>query len=316
MPVLEGPAVVVLHAADQDLEVLLHACGQAPSRIFDTQLAGGFLGWSQPSLVNLLRDRLAVRLPKGDRLTDWLRRPLTAKQLEYAAADVEHLLRLQDDLADELERRGRTSWLEEECEELQRRVTRERRPEDAWHRLRHARRLRGRSAGIASEVAAWRDRTARRLNRPVARILPDLALIAIAQAAPRTTADLRRVRGIDGRHLKGPAAHEILEAVERGAELRPRPPVDDAPVPAQLRPAVALISAWIAEQARAMDVDAPLLATRADLEALVRGDTDCRLTRGWRAEVVREPIRGLLDGELALAFDQQRGLVLEQRDER
>ncbi|MDQ1395779.1 MAG: ribonuclease, partial [Acidimicrobiaceae bacterium] len=89
--VLEGPATCLAHAADQDLEVLRHACRATPSRLFDTQLAAGFVGMASPSLVSLVEKLLGTRLPKGDRLTDWSRRPLTESQLSYAASDVAHL---------------------------------------------------------------------------------------------------------------------------------------------------------------------------------------------------------------------------------
>src|SRR3954470_20403817 len=89
--VLTGPATFLAHAADQDLEVLGHACGAQPTRLFDTQLGAGFLGLSSPSLTSLVEKLVGIRLPKGDRLTDWARRPLSESQLTYAASDVAHL---------------------------------------------------------------------------------------------------------------------------------------------------------------------------------------------------------------------------------
>ncbi|MDQ1424803.1 MAG: ribonuclease, partial [Acidimicrobiaceae bacterium] len=105
--VLDGPGLAVLHAAQQDLEVLSRSCGTVPARLFDTQLAAGFLGYATPALSNLLAAELQVHLPKGDRLTDWLRRPLTEDQRDYAAADVAYLLALHDQLVAGLERVGR-----------------------------------------------------------------------------------------------------------------------------------------------------------------------------------------------------------------
>ena len=102
----------------QDLEVLDLACGATPTRLFDTQLAAGFCGMSTPSLASLADRDLRIRLPKGDRLTDWLARPLTDDQLAYAAADVAHLLALHDRLVERLDALGRLEWAEDECEEL------------------------------------------------------------------------------------------------------------------------------------------------------------------------------------------------------
>ena len=114
-------AVAVLHAAQQDLDVLTHACGAVPAQMYDTQLASGFLGYSTPSLVSLLMAELKVSAAKGDRLTDWLRRPLTDEQLAYAAADVDHLLALQDQLDAQIDELGRSEWVAEACEELRQR---------------------------------------------------------------------------------------------------------------------------------------------------------------------------------------------------
>ena len=105
--VLDSDAVAVIHAADQDLEVLELACGTVPKQLFDTQIAAGFVGMSSPSLATLYDKVLGVRVPKADRLSDWLARPLADTQLDYAASDVAHLLDVHDRLAEQLEQRGR-----------------------------------------------------------------------------------------------------------------------------------------------------------------------------------------------------------------
>ena len=111
---LHGPGLAVVHAAEQDLEVLEQACGTVPTRLFDTQVAAGFLGQVSPSLVNLVERVLGVRLLKGDQLTDWTRRPLSAGQLAYAAGDVAYLLELRQRIGERLEEKGRMQWAAEE----------------------------------------------------------------------------------------------------------------------------------------------------------------------------------------------------------
>ncbi|HEX2039355.1 MAG TPA: HRDC domain-containing protein, partial [Acidimicrobiales bacterium] len=177
---LEGPGLAVVHAADQDLEVLDVAVGATPSRLFDTQVAAGFLGMSTPSLTTLVERVLGRRLPKGDRLTDWTRRPLTAEQQSYAASDVEHLLAVRAHLVSELEARGRLAWAEQECETLLRRPRGAPEPETAWWKLKETRQLRGRARGIAQELAAWRERRAAELDTPPRFVLSDMALASIA----------------------------------------------------------------------------------------------------------------------------------------
>ena len=104
--VLAGPGVMVAHAATQDLEVLSRACRVLPARLFDTQVAAGFLGYGSASLASLVERFLGVRLAKGDRLTDWSRRPLTPSQISYAASDVAHLLALADAISAQLDGPG------------------------------------------------------------------------------------------------------------------------------------------------------------------------------------------------------------------
>ncbi|MDP9071005.1 MAG: HRDC domain-containing protein [Actinomycetota bacterium] len=312
--VLDGPGLAVVHAAEQDLEVLQRACGTIPSRLFDTQLAAGLLGFSSPSLSSAVERLLGRRLVKGDRLTDWTRRPLTADQQAYASSDVEHLLELRTVIASRLEARGRLAWAEEECEALRSRARSPQDPETAWWRLKDARQLRGAARGVAQEVMAWRERRAAELDVPPRFVLPDLAVSSIAQRPPRNGRELSDVRGLDGRHLHGDTPGQVLAAVERGRDL---PDAQLRRTPAEeldrgLRPAVALVSAWVAHLAAALDVDLALLATRADLQSFLRGDPGARLATGWRHELVGEPIRQLVDGRAAVALENAR-LVLEAR---
>ena len=312
--VLRGPGVAVLHAAEQDLEVLERACGAVPSRLFDTQVAAGLLGFSSPSLATLVERVLGVRLTKGDRLTDWTRRPLTREQQAYAAADVEHLLALRSAIASRLAERGRLGWADEECEALRTRPRSPTDPETAWWRLKEARQLRGPARGVAQEVMAWRERRAAALDQPPRLVLPDMAVSSIAQRPPRNRQELAAVRGLDARHLRGDAAVEVLAAVERGRSLPAsrlrRAPAEE--LDRSLRPAVALVSAWVAQLAMTVEVDAAMLATRADLQAFLRGDRGARLATGWRNELVGAAVRQLADGKAALVLDDGR-LRLEAR---
>lgn len=312
---LESPSIAVLHAASQDLEVFQHWAGTLPTRIFDTQLAAGFSGMSTPSLAALHDRVLHISLPKTSRLTDWLARPLTDDQLDYAASDVRHLLELRDRLSTDLTERGRLEWAEDEFEEL-RTVHRGRRdPRDAWKRIKAVRQLKGPSLGVARTIADWRENRAAQLDQPVRFILSDLALVGIAQRRPKTSAQLRGIRGVDERLARGDIGETLLKLVSEGEELPPplrtgAPKRESRP---DQRPAVALVAAWVAQLSRELDIDPTLLGTRADIEALVRGDDEARLSLGWRADLAGEPIRRLMSGEAALAFDGDGGLVLEQR---
>jgi ribonuclease D len=308
---LDTDALVLLHAAQQDLDVLNLVCQATPRRIFDTQIAAGFLGYSTPSLASLVQREMGVALPKGDRLTDWLRRPLSEDQQRYAAADVEYLPELHQRIVDQLEELGRTSWADETCLELLSRPSSLLDPATAWLRVKDVKTLKPRSRGVAQAVAEWRELRARRLDVPVRQVLADLALLGIAQRAPRSIDELAQSRGVDGRYTKGQIAQEILEAVERGRHLDiDMPKVDIEEFDRDLRPAATLMSAWVSEVAGRSRLETALLATRADIIDYLRGSPSARVRHGWRADILGRDLEDLVTGQAGIAFDGEGGLRL------
>jgi ribonuclease D len=312
--VLAGEGTCLMHAASQDLEILVRVCGTRPARLFDTQVAAGFVGYSSVGLAGLVQGELGITLPKADRLTDWLARPLPDGAITYAVADVQHLHALRERLVEQLETRGRLAWALDECEVHRVRPSSGQVPDRAWWRIKEARSLRGRSAAVAQVLAAWRERRAAEVDRPVRFLLPDLALVAMSQRPPASEDDLRRVRGLDDGKKRGAAARELLGVVAAGLAL----PLDEVHLPQtdgvdrSRRAAASLVSAWAAQRARDLDIDAAILATRADIESLLMGNGG-RLATGWRHDVVGEPIRALAAGEASLAVDGDGKLRLEAR---
>lgn len=305
---------VVLHAAQQDLDVLTWTVGAAPKRIFDTQLAAGFLGMSSPSLTAVCERFIGVNVPKAERMTDWLERPLSSRQREYAAADVAHLLRVRELQLAELELRGRTEWLEEETELLVARSTTLPGPDEAWRRIKGANQLSGTKRAVLAKVAAWRERRAAELDKPLRWVLSDMAVLNIAERAPSSTSKLASVRGVEDGFAQGRLGREVLEAVEQGKGSEPPSLGEDGrPLRPALKPLVPLVNAWVGQLGRDEDLDPALLASRRDVEDLLRGRDGARLATGWRAELLGEPIERLLKGEVAIAFEDEGRLVLEQR---
>ena len=315
-PLLDSPAVAVLHAAAQDLEILYQECGTIPRVVFDTQLAAGFVGAGLPSLANLVRLVIGRDLPKGDRLTDWSARPLSDDQQAYAASDVMYLFTLHDWLLDRLTQQGRQEWFEQETADVAANSRKGVAPvTDAWRKLKDAKSLRGPTRAVACEVAAWREHRARHLNLVPKMVMSDLAVLAIAHKRPTTEAQLHAVRGLDVRAMRGGVVAEVLAAVARGM---------DGPVPAgfaengdtldkRLVPLVPLAQAMVGQLARDLGIEVSLLATRSDLQRAIRGELDGRLAEGWRAEVVARPLQRLAAGELCLAYDPAGRLLLERR---
>lgn len=302
--IFASDSLCVMHAAQQDLEILNHACGSAPSRIFDTQIAAGFIGMSTPSLSSLILSELKVSISKGDRLTDWLIRPLSADQMTYAATDVEHLFELQDKLEARLQELGRIDWAYEACEELRIRPAGPADPANAWLRVKEARTLKGQARGVAQAVCEWRERKAMAADIPPRRVLSDIAILGIAQVMPKVATDLTKARGVEQRQLGGAVVAEILSAVEAGKSVVVSlPQHDNDEVDKELRPAVGLITAWISELARVHQIDATLLGTRQDILSLLRKSPQGRLKVGWRAQMVGNDIQRILTGDAGLSFD-------------
>jgi ribonuclease D len=311
-PLFDGPGMCVLHAAQQDLDVMAQSCGYIPSRMLDTQLCAGFLGYSQPSLASLLQSYLKVIVPKGDRLTDWLRRPLTNDQLRYAASDVAYLEEMSTIIFRELEERGRMQWAIDACEELRTRPTGPNPPEDAWLRVKDVRTLKGRSRWVAQSIAEWRENRAMDLDLPPRHVLSDIAILGIAQKAPRTAEEMLQSRGVDNRHVNGQHGRDLLESVKLGVDRSSEgelsfPSHDGDDLDKSMRPAATLVSAWVTELARQSDLDAGLLGTRKDINDLLSGAPHARMGEGWRAEIVGHDIEDLVAGRKALTFTKENG---------
>ena len=303
--------LAVFHAAQQDLEVLRHASLEAPRNIFDCQVAAGFIGFSTPSLATLVQAVKKTSLSKGDRLTDWLRRPLTDQQCAYAADDVVHLFDLHDELTRQLTELGRVDWVSDACAELASRPTGPQDPSDAWLRLKEVRALKGSARGVAQALAKWREERAMRNDLPPRRVMSDMALLGISQRIPKSVEELANVRGVDDRHLSAEYCKEIMTAVRDGAKNSVvLPTIENDDVDKFARPALTLITAWVGELARKHKIDATLLATRSDITAFLRQSPNARLREGWRATLIGDDLTRILNGEVGLSVDRDGHLKL------
>jgi len=296
---LESPAMMITHAGSADLPIIERACGARPQHLFDTQLAAGFLGIGQPSLVSLIQSILGESIDKGDQLTDWARRPLPDSAQRYAASDVAHLLALADAITERLRELGREEWAIAECEVLLASSARDPDPDVAWWRVKGARSLRGERAGVAQAVAGWRERRAQEQDLPPRFVLSDLTLAALVQRPPKSAEDLSRLRGVG--NLNKQVIGAILDAVEQGRSLGR----DDMRFPPKhsdtsaLDAAVGLLTGWAAQVASGEQIDPRLLATREDVRALVNGRAG-RLDDGWRAEMLGRDLHALVEGRAVL----------------
>ena len=304
----------VMHAAAQDLEVFSRVCGSTPKRLFDTQIAAGFLGLSTPSLAVLHQHYLGVNLPKEDRMTNWLSRPLTESQKSYAASDVRDLIKIYNFQTNRLSELGRSSWVEDECRSFLEKELVRRSPDEAWKRIKELKRLKGKSKDVARSISKWREMEAARLDIPVRRVISDLAVISIAQQLPKSRQELSKVRGIEKQKIKNETAEAILDAISEAPALHEEESLKEVKSRnSDLRAAVALVTAYMYQLARDVEIDPSLLGTRNDIEALIDGDMNSKLATGWRGEVVGEVVRNILEGTVSLVFDGRNRILLEPR---
>lgn len=306
---LDAPATALMHAAQQDLEILELLTGARPHRLFDCQLAAGFLGYSTPSLGTLAQSTIGVSLAKGERLTDWLARPLTDAQHVYAINDVIHLPAIEAHLRERLENRGRLPWALEACEALRTRPLPGSDPQNAWTRIKEIRALKGEALGAAQELAEWRDLRARKLDIPVRRVLSDMALVSIAQRLPRDVRDLERVRGVNPGQIHADMHETIVEAVARGRTRAQEPRKAERGNGRHTRTSATVLNAWVAEVARREQIDPMLVATRDDVEAFLERGPDA-LPGGWRRELVGEDFQRLVAGGAGLVLNRDGHLEL------
>jgi ribonuclease D len=282
--------------------------------VFDTQLAAGFIGFgNQESYESLVRKVLGVRLKGSEGFTKWDKRPLTAQQLEYAADDARLLLALGDEIEQRLDQRGRLAWAREECRALEE-STDERDPDRVFERLPRMGRLGEAARAVARELVEWREEAASGVDRPSGYVLPDHALIELARRAPTDRAGLEQIRGLPAQtlHRRG---DELIEAIVRGRD-RPPPPAPPEPGPREPAdaPLVSLAQALVRHRSMEEGVAVELIATQAELSALIsalrRGEDGdhVRAANGWRRELVGDQLRDLVAGRLALSAGEGGGL--------
>jgi ribonuclease D len=284
----------ILHAARQDIEVLLLSGGAVPGPIFDTQVAATFLGFPpQVGYAELVARQLGSSIDKGQTRTDWSRRPLTPAQLAYAADDVRHLLTLHTELQAALVARGRAEWVAEEIAAYENPALYRTDPAQAWRRLKGLNRLQPSEQSAARALAEWRERRALESDKPRGWILTDEALYALATREPVSLAALESAPGLPPGVLRK-RGEELLDllrtarADESGVALvAPR-----RPEPEQMALATRLMEV-VRAAARELELGPEVLATRRDVEAIAFGSVAPEaspLLRGWRNNVVGQQL--------------------------
>ena len=314
---MANPDVVkVFHAARQDIEIIYHLGGLIPHPIFDTQVAAMVCGFGDSISYDQLVQKIKnVQIDKSSRFTDWSRRPLTEKQLDYALDDVTHLRDVYLSLKAQLEREGRSLWLTEEMDILESRDTYDMHPDDAWLRLK-SRLRKPTELAILKFIAAWREREARSRNVPRSRVLKDDAIFEIAQQQPKDAEALSRLRTIPKGWERSASGTAIVETVNAALAL-PKEEMPKAPrhshAPEGSGAAVELLKVLLKLTADKHGVAAKVIANSDDLDKIAADGekaTVAALT-GWRRELFGNVALKLINGEVALRFAGKRVEAVE-----
>ncbi|MES0198286.1 ribonuclease D [Mesorhizobium sp. M7A.F.Ca.US.011.01.1.1] len=308
--------VKVFHAARQDIEIIVHLGDLVPHPVFDTQVAAMVCGFGDSVSYDQLVQRITgARLDKSSRFTDWRHRPLSDKQLDYALADVTHLIEVYQHLSAELERENRAHWLNEEMEVLTSRETYDPHPEDAWKRLK-MRLRKPQELAIVQGVAAWREREARERDVPRGRVLKDDAIYEVAQQAPRDTAALGKLRTTPKGWERSSTATALLGAVNTALAL----PKEQMPkLPKSFQPpegssaAAELLKVLLRIVAEKEGVASKVLASSDDIDRIAAEgeEADVPALQGWRRAVFGEAALKLVRGEIGIKFDKRKIAVFD-----
>jgi ribonuclease D len=281
----------VLHSASQDLELFVQHGGDCPRPLFDTQVAAALLGHGeQLGYAALVERRLGLKVDKSLSRTDWSKRPLSEAQLVYAADDVRHLGALYPALRAELEQRGRLAWLEAECARLTEPARYRPDPATAWRGIKGLGRLAPADQQLAARLARWREEEALRRNRPRRWILEDTPVCQMAVRRPATLAALAEVEGVSAKLVQ--RAGEALLALLAEPVTDATPLVVETSYTAAQKSQIQGLLDLLRNRAQAEDIAPTLIATRSDIERLVREGPGAAipLLSGWRRELLGEEL--------------------------
>jgi len=300
----------VFHAGGQDVEIIYNLSGKTPHPIFDTQIAMMAISQSeQIGYANLVESWLGLQIDKGARFTDWSRRPLTARQIEYAIGDVTHLARIFPKILKKLIKSGRGAWLDAEMDKLADPENYRMDPDSAWHRIRQT----GRNPqvlGRLKALAGWRELEAQHKNIPRGRIMRDETLADIASHPPVTQADLTKVRGLSNAWRDNDIGKRLMKVLEKAEPLAhgemPEKPKRGAPLGREGALVADLLKLLLKIRAREIDIAARLLTRADEMEALAAGVRALPVLEGWRYEVFGRDALELVEGRLAFAVKDGR----------
>jgi len=309
----------VFHAGRQDIEIFYRETGKVPFPVFDTQVAGTVCGLGdQVSYENMVKKLVHAKIDKTSRFTDWSRRPLSNKQIEYALDDVRYLRPAYEKLRERLEKHDRMAWLEEEEKVLFNPDTYAYDPYNAWKRIKISNH-KPRTLAILREVAAWREALAQEKNIPRNRVIRDDTVAAVALHPPKKHEDLSKIRNMH-QHILGNEEYSanLLEAIQTGLNLPDKKCPHKAKKPhlqPGIGPVVELLRVLLKQKSEENFVAQRLIANAAELELIADSDeADVPAMRSWRYEIFGKDALALKHGKIGLSIDKQHIKIMRLKD--
>jgi ribonuclease D len=289
----------IVHSARQDLEILFLIKNQIPENIFDTQIGAALLGYPpQVGIKQLLKDELNIVISKTETRSDWSKRPLDLKQIEYALEDVNHLLNLHNSLEKKLKEKERYRWAMEDSSRI---LTNEKElfnPDSAWKRIPGIKNLKNKNQYLAVKLATWREKTAIQMDLPRQWLLSDKSLIETAKKELVSLTRLESI-GMKNRYLKKSQLKQISKLVQQHKEniegvgkLKPKfnknYKIHSDPY------LLEKLSKIISVKAKELNIFPEVLAGKKDLLALCQKNSDSKLLTGWRNKAIGAELNSLL----------------------
>ncbi|NOQ15074.1 MAG: ribonuclease D [Methyloprofundus sp.] len=312
--IINDPAIInVLHSCRQDVEIFYHLTGKLPGPVYDTQLVAPLLGFQEnPGYAMLVSGFLNINLSKTHTRTDWSQRPLSAEQIQYAADDVIYLAKIYQMMLEKLQVLGREDWLKEDFAQLMNPDLYDIPPEDAWLKIRGKNKLTGKQLAIVQVLAEWREKMAKKDNKPKNWILRDELILDMAKLQPTDMQAVAKIRGINDGFVRrnGQLVCQLIEKAQQLPGLKLKSKTNNKKTQQQ-EAVLDILTGLVRLRADENSLNPVILATRKDLEGLLLDDQESPLLHGWRYSMVGQELQNMLQGKVSISLDKNNLRVQE-----
>jgi ribonuclease D len=302
--IINDPTIIkIMHSCHQDVEIFYQLSGQLPQPIYDTQLVAPLLGYQEnPGYAMLVSGFLNINLSKIQTRTDWSQRPLSTEQIKYAADDVIYLAKIYCMMEEQLKELGRENWLKEDFEKLLNPDLYDIPAEKAWLKIRGKNKLTGKQLAIVQVLAEWREKAAKKSDKPKNWIVRDEHLVDMAKLQPTTVRDLSKIRGVTAGFIRrsGQKICELIAIAQDLPTLKVKTKAKSGKKNQKQEAILDILSGIVRLRASENSLNPIVLATRKDLEAFIEGNENCVVLNSWRYIMVGEELQHIVQGKKSI----------------